>query len=184
MVCRDYGDRADMDPIDQELAANIDRVGWGVIAIPADEMSPGWAFTVGLWHTFRVPEAAIFGIDPERAIPMLNVVGAQVAAGARLADGQLLDDVVGGDYRVRLGPVDDAWRGPFFGTADRIYRATADWQILQCVWPDRDSRYPGETGFDAEFEDMQPRLFLEPGQHPGGVWTNDYEDWLAWDSAE
>ncbi|MFN2506583.1 MAG: DUF4262 domain-containing protein [Acidimicrobiales bacterium] len=24
---------------------------------------PGWAFTVGLWHTFRAPEVAMFGLD-------------------------------------------------------------------------------------------------------------------------
>ncbi len=47
---------------DRKLVADVERHGWAVIGIEADEGLPGWAFSAGLWHTFGSPEIAIFGL--------------------------------------------------------------------------------------------------------------------------
>lgn len=180
VICHDYGDRADTHPGDQRVIDNVGQRGWGVIGILESATNGSFAFTVGLWHTYQVPEVAMFGMPPEKAIPMLNIVGDQVAEGARIAADQLLDGVLSSDYQVVLRPIDDAWRRAFFGTAMRFYRSALDWPALQCVWPDRFHRFPGDPECDPTVEGMQPRLQISPDEHPRDSWIAYYEEWLAW----
>ncbi|PXX71006.1 uncharacterized protein DUF4262 [Nocardia tenerifensis] len=180
MICQDYGDRADMHPGDQRLVDNVGRFGWGVLSIPESDTSGPWAFTVGLWHTYRVPEVALFGISPDNAMGILNLVGDQIAAGARPHVDQPIDDVLPDDYQMRLRPIAEPWRRPFFGTALRFYRATAEWPVLQCVWPDRSHRFPGDADYPIALEGKQPRLELTPVEHPEGGWTAYYSEWVEW----
>ncbi|WP_433567038.1 DUF4262 domain-containing protein [Nocardia sp. CA-151230] len=179
MICHDYGDRAETHSADQRLVENVGTRGWGVIAIPESDVSGSWAFTVGLWHSYRVPEVAMFGISPERSMAMLNLVGDQVAAGARLEVDQRLDDVLTGDYQVALRPIADSWRRAFFGTAIRYYRGV-EWPVLQCVWPDRFHRYPGDVGCHPKFDELQPQLWRAADEHPHGPWTAYRDEWLTW----
>lgn len=179
MTCHDYGDRADMHPADQRLVDNISEHGWGVLAIPDTDTTGPWAFTVGLWHTYRVPEVAIFGIPPQNVIAILNLIGGQVTAGAQLHTGQWIDDVLP-DHRMKLRPVAEPWRRPLFGTAMRYYRATPSWPVLQCMWPDRSHRFPGDPGYPGELDEKQPRLDITPDEHPRGSWTTYRQEWLAW----
>ncbi|MGF6888572.1 hypothetical protein ABIA39_007907 [Nocardia sp. GAS34] len=168
-----------MRPADQRVVDNVGMRGWGVIGIPASDADGPWAFTVGLWHSYRVPEVAMFGMSPEKAMAMLNLVGDQVVDGARLEAGQRLDNVLTDDYQVTLRPIAESWRRPFFGTAIRYYRATPEWPVLQCVWPDRAHRFPGDAGCAPEFEQIQPRLELAPDKHPQSVWTAYRDEWVA-----
>ena len=43
--------------------------------------------------------------------------------------------------------------------------------ILQVVWPNRDGLFPWQPGTDLPFRHAQPWLWLDPKQHPAGVWT-------------
>src|SRR5256714_9596326 len=45
-----------------EAAAHVRRTGWTSIGILPGTKPPGWAFPVGLWHTYRTPEASLFGL--------------------------------------------------------------------------------------------------------------------------
>jgi hypothetical protein len=59
LICRDHGDRAQLDAVDRNTVEHVEEHGWSVMQIPEDELGPGWAFTVGLWHSRRQPELAI-----------------------------------------------------------------------------------------------------------------------------
>ncbi|WP_043844200.1 DUF4262 domain-containing protein [Amycolatopsis taiwanensis] len=172
LVCQDYGDRDQIDDVDAKLISNIDQTGWGVLAIPEDDTSPGWAFTVGLWHSYRVPEIALFGLDPAIAMRCLNTVGAQVAAGRTLSAGDELDEVLGNDYLVTVRSIDEGWYATFFGAAMGFYRVTPAVPFLQLLWPDRDGRFPGDNDFAPQYELLQPQLWLSRNQHPRGPWTS------------
>ncbi|MGW4246209.1 DUF4262 domain-containing protein [Nocardia sp. NPDC004722] len=167
VMCRDYGDRDEMHPGDQRLVDNVGKRGWGVIAIPESDSNPHWAFTVGLWHSHRVPEIALFGVPPNESIAILNAIGDQAATGTPLEIGHHLDNILAADYQLTLHPIAAAWRRPFFGTAIRFYRNASDWPILHCVYapaPDH----------------LQPQLALPPADHPTGAWTSYHAEWLAW----
>jgi uncharacterized protein DUF4262 len=143
--CQDYGDRHRLDNVDARLVESLRDPGWGVVMIPADETSPGWAFTVGLWHSWRVPEIAMFGMDPEVMMGYLNTV----AAGGELTD-----------FPTELMDVDLAWHKIFFGTALSFYRATPGVAFRQLLWAS-----PGRPH-------LQPHLWRPPDQHPRGPWTD------------
>lgn len=180
MICHDYGDRAEMRPADQRLVAKVGRRGWAVLGIPEDDGAGSWAFTVGLWHSYRVPEVALFGLPTQECVTLLELVGDQVAAGARLEPGQLLADVLAGDYRVTLRPIAPSWHRTFFGAALRFYRDTPDWSILHCVWPDRSHLFPGDPDFDPSLSGRQPQLLTPPEEHPKGVWADYHAEWVEW----
>ena len=167
LLCADYGDRDRLDAVDSSLVAGIGERGWGVIMVPGDDIGPGWAFTVGLWHSHRSPELAMFGLDTHKAMACLNLLGDAVRDGRPVADGQERDDVVEG-WPVVLRTVERAWWRDFLGTATGFYRATRGVSFLQVVWPDREGRRPGDDGADPE---AQPQLWLAPADHPAGCWT-------------
>ena len=61
VLCHDYGD--EIGPVTEQTIVQVRESGWQVMMIPADDDSPGWAFTIGLWHSHGLPELAMFGLD-------------------------------------------------------------------------------------------------------------------------
>ncbi|MFI6449830.1 DUF4262 domain-containing protein [Kitasatospora sp. NPDC050543] len=43
--------------------AHVREHGWHVVGVGGGGEVPDWAFTVGLWHSYRIPEVAIFGLE-------------------------------------------------------------------------------------------------------------------------
>lgn len=170
LVCRDHG-RKGLDAVDRELVKDVRRLGWGVIMIPEDDISAGWAFTVGLWHSFQVPEVAMFGLDTDVLHPVLNAVGELVREGRAPAAGDRVEEVLGGGYRVLFADVHADWPKTFFGTALGFYRDTEGLRFVQCLWPDKAGKFPGEDGFAEGLADLQPHLWLDRARHPEGPWT-------------
>ncbi|MGX7827048.1 DUF4262 domain-containing protein [Actinokineospora sp. 24-640] len=173
LICLDYGDQDRLDEVDTKLVRDIGDAGWGVVAIPGDRVSAGWTFTVGLWHTFRFPELAMFGLDGRLMQSCVNTVGNQVAAARAPAPGDDLGDILSDDYRLSLRPVDPGWHKPFFGAATGFYRATPSLPFLQLLWPDDDHLFPGHIDFDSDYDELQPQLWLPRHAHPPGPWTED-----------
>ena len=52
------------------IMGHIGRVGWAVQGIPGDEQCPSWAYSIGLRHTYGMPELAMFGLS---RIPRLTM---------------------------------------------------------------------------------------------------------------
>ncbi|CAL9406797.1 hypothetical protein SUDANB95_01568 [Actinosynnema sp. ALI-1.44] len=168
-MCRE---RKGLDAVDRKLVKDVRRLGWGVIMIPEDDVSAGWAFTVGLWHTFRVPEVAMFGLDTDVLHPVLNDVGEAVRAGRAPAAGDRVEGLLDGGYQVLFADVHADWPRVFFGTALGFYRGMPPPPFLQCLWPDKQGRFPGEDGFPDRLDEHQPRLWLDRAHHPEGPWTD------------
>lgn len=132
----------DGEPHDR-VVENVLEFGWHVVLVPADDESVGWAFTVGLWHHHRLPELTIFGLEVPEMHQRLNELAAAAVAGQTLADTRRVD------YR---------WYAAYFGTAIGFYRRPP-FPIDQVV---RAVAVPS---------DDQPALWLQPSDHPPGVWT-------------
>lgn len=170
LICADYGDRDRLDAVDTKLVKDIGERGWGVMMIPGDEISRGWAFTVGLWHSYSSPEIAMFGLDVHDMTDCLNVLGDQVRDGRSLVADEETDLVLE-RHPVVLKTVADGWAEAFFGTSTGFYRATPEVPFLQVLWPDQDGRFPGSPGCAADYLTAQPSLWLAPDEHPVGCWT-------------
>ncbi|MFE7077065.1 DUF4262 domain-containing protein [Streptomyces sp. NPDC057620] len=159
----------ELDPRVQSTVDVIEQHGWQVTMIPADDHGPGWAYTIGLWHSHRLPEVAMFGLDVRLMQTVLNDLAQQAVAGQRLEAGQERHDVA--SVPVVLKAVDYRWYKAFFGTAISYYRKPP-FPVLQVVWPGRDGAFPWQPGGEGLVR-HQPRLDLQPGGHPAGVWTQD-----------
>src|SRR5690349_13321611 len=89
-----------------EIAGQIAANGWHLTAVlPGDQ--PGWAYSVGLWHSCRQPEVAIFGLPASR-FGLVNVAAEAVREGRRLTPGGVLEDVLIG-YPMQVREVDPTW---------------------------------------------------------------------------
>ncbi len=162
-------DRGAWDDGDRKLVADVERHGWAVIGIAADDRLPGWAFTAGLWHTFGSPEVAMFGLRVPDMQQWLNDVGEQVRGGQSLRPDELRGGLLP-DFPVRFRPVHDSWYRDFFGYALWFTQAPP-LPIVQVVWPDRGGRFPWDAGCGERCRFDQPQLWLPKHQHPMDRWT-------------
>jgi hypothetical protein len=171
VACHDYGDRDQADQWDLDTLEHVRDPGWGVTMIPADANGPGWAYTVGLWHSYGMPELSMFSLNIETMAACLNLLGDKAKAGKQLAAGQQHGDIVK-EHQVELRSVGLPWYRAFFGGAIAFYRRTP-FPFLQVVWPTADGLFPWELSAEPPEVPAQPWLWLQPGAHPRGVWTQD-----------
>ncbi|MEV7404535.1 DUF4262 domain-containing protein [Streptomyces sp. NPDC091267] len=170
VICHDYGDRDEADRMSRRTVEQVRTYGWSVVMVPADDEGPAFAYTIGLWHTHSVPELAMFGLDVQLMQELLNAVGHRAVAGTSLESGQEHHDIIEKSPLV-LKSADLRWYRPFFGQAISFYRRPP-FPVLQVVWPDAEGRFLWQPGTDARYRRSQPQLWLQPAQHPEGVWAD------------
>jgi len=133
-----------MDERERKTHADIKEFGWHVLLIPEDEQGPAFAYSVGLQKTFNHPEILVLGLDTNR-----------VKAGTRFLSGQRYQDILEG-YDCLFAKVEEKYYRDYFGQAIDFYKGR-DFQVLQCIWPDKNGWFPG----DAEFpEGLRPKQTL------------------------
>ena len=134
----------------------IEKHGWmlqGVFSTK-DDPGPSFVYTVGL-TVLGHPELIIFGLPHNVAGVLLNEMGDQIRkTGRRYVAGELLPDLLDGDYVARLIKVDDTTE--HLTLANRIYGHGTVIEALQVVWPDKERRYPWDEGFALPL--LQPLL--------------------------
>ena len=148
--------------LDRKLLADIESHGWHVIRVPSDDDSTGWAFSVGLFHTFRHPEVVIFGLSTELMHDVLNGIGEDVRAGHRYEADVESHDVLEGVHCM-FKAVRPRWYPAFMGYGVWLYRGDR-FPVMQCVWPDKSQRYPWDDGFRRDWLELQPLLFHEDAE--------------------
>ncbi|MBC7933684.1 MAG: DUF4262 domain-containing protein [Rubrivivax sp.] len=67
-----------MDASDKKLLSDIKTYGWHILKITPDEESPGFAFSVGLFHSYSHPEIVMFGLNLDTLHEFINL-GSRVA---------------------------------------------------------------------------------------------------------
>lgn len=142
---------------DRTLISDVEGHGWHVIKVPELEHSPGWAFSIGLHHSFGHPEIVVFGLPDEMAHQMINSLGEDIREGTTFAPDSVVTGVLEG-YSCAIKTVDPVWYSPFLGYATWFYQGM-DFPFVQCLWPDREGHFPNEPAFDAELIPYQPLLW-------------------------
>lgn len=137
-----------------DLDAMIARYGWGITAVfdPAG-IDPPFAYTTGL-SKLDLPELIVFGLPGQAAHGLLNIIGRKLKGGEQLPLNTRLDDIADGFPAVLLAAAREHTDRYMYATSSRYpgYRA------LQLVWPDPQSRFPWEFGFDEHYRSAQPLL--------------------------
>jgi Domain of unknown function (DUF4262) len=155
--------------MDLKIGENISRFGWHVAIVQEDEVGPGFAYTIGLAHSFGAPELAMFGLDARVMHTVLNTLGQQAANGTVPAEDQEHAGVLK-RYPVILRRADQRWHRTFFGRAIGFYRRPP-LPVLQVCWPDSNGVFHWQDDCADRHQQSQPRLWMPPTEHPRGAWT-------------
>jgi len=154
MKCDHHGD---FSKSDRKVIYDINTHGWHVMIVSPDGANPGWAYSIGLFHTFRHPEILIFGLDGDLMHQLINHVGQGARDGARIEPERDYGDILE-RYRCMFRPVKTSWYPHVLGYATWFYKGSA-FPALQLFWPDKSQRYPWDPDFEARFLGDQPLLF-------------------------
>ena len=137
---------------------DIERFGWHWVAVPGERGSPGFLFTIGLWKTYHHPELLLFAPgDPQELSGGLTAMAKRIAAGETFSDKKTFEGLFG-NFPGSLRRVDKSWYAEFVGTAMGVYESD-DFPVLQVVWPDKNSLFPWQPGFDGDLFRAQPLLY-------------------------
>jgi len=149
---------APQDEHDRCIFADIERVGWSVLLIHDDEGrgTPDFAYSVGLWHTFRHPEILVSGTKPQTAGQLINTIGGLVkVARQSFRPGLRYTGVV--VLPVQFVAVEPRHYPEYVGYARWLYGG-AEFPLLQMVYPDEDGLFPWEPGWNRTGEEGQELL--------------------------
>ncbi|MFL6117676.1 MAG: DUF4262 domain-containing protein [Catenulispora sp.] len=153
-----------------EAAAHVRRTGWTSIGIMPGTRTPGWAFSVGLWHSYRTPEVSLFGLLLPDMQQRVNRAGRLIRDnkpfGLDIEIDGILDAAPVVAKRVHPG-----WYATLFGFAVGFYRGAVP-PFVQLVWPDSHGLFPWQPGCGLRCRTVQPQLWLPPELHSDGPWQN------------
>jgi hypothetical protein len=155
-----------------EAAAHVRRTGWTSIGIMPGTRTPGWAFSVGLWHSYRAPEVSLFGLLLPDMQQRVNRAGRLIRDNKPFGYDIEIDGILDAQPVVakRVHP---GWYPTLFGFAVGFYRGAVP-PFVQLVWPDSHGLFPWQPGCGLRCRTVQPQLWLPPELHPDGPWQNPH----------
>jgi hypothetical protein len=136
--------------------------GWKVMGIGAEKDSPGFAYTIGLFHNYKHPEIILFGLPIEIALTLLNDVGDRVKRGEVIQPNAVYTDLVQ-KYPVIFKPIssnDRDTREELLGIAVRFY-GHVNFPVLQFIWTDSKGKFPWEIDCEMKTKLSQPLAWEE-----------------------
>jgi Domain of unknown function (DUF4262) len=142
--------------------SHIEEFGCSVVSVMRTAYGLGWSYTIGTYDTSGKPEIITVGLFDETAHFALNEAAKLLRDGVDLTQGRHRNLV--GKVDCEFRPVDPKWAKHLMGWAVWYYGGE-EFPVLQAVYPDRENRFPGEEGFDKDFE--QP--LMQPGALMGRV---------------
>jgi hypothetical protein len=148
---------------------DIQTYGWHMVSVPADDLVPGWTFTVGLWHTFGSPELAVFAMEIGDAQGVLTSLVNGIRAEGPVDLAAVRDDLLLGGKKVAFRTVNESWYRALFGYA--MWFSRPPLPFAQVVWSDGFGRFPWDPHADAEYLTRQPRLWNPTSARPLGRWS-------------
>jgi hypothetical protein len=155
----DHPIRVPKDPADRRVTNDIRKSGFHIVGISEDG-DPGrmeYAFTVGCYYSFGIPEVVLHGLDWQTAKEILWDYVKWARKHGPVAAGTLAPDLA--EQPLLLRKVDPSWYGPLLGYALWFYEGLDHpFPCLQLAWPDPEGRFDHEEGFQERFRALQPDL--------------------------
>jgi hypothetical protein len=140
------------DEHDHKILGDIARVGWSVIGIEESEEGPGYAFSVGMFHTLKHPEIVIMGLKPTTAQSLINAIGDAAREGKPVAPAERSEDFA--SFPLAFVEMLPRYYREYIGYARWLYRGS-EFPVLQCLWPDKAELFPWQPDYDARFFQLQ-----------------------------
>lgn len=151
-----------MDKGEEKLISDIKEFGWHVLLIadsvdtPDEERKPSFAYSVGLYQTFKHPEIIVFGLDLELMHHMINGIGDEIKNGHYFRDGQAYANILEG-FDCHFIEIAKSQYSEYLLYAMWLYEGD-DFPVLQCVWPTTSGQFPWDKGYPEDLVEWQPLL--------------------------
>ena len=140
----------------KEIQNKIDQYGCYIVLVEPNDYLPGYAYTIGLHQKFKHPEIICFGLSTALLGDLLNNACASIINGSPLNAGVLYDEFIK-NYPVQFLNVNKSYYSDYMAICNIFYR-TDDYPALQMIWPDKQSLFPWESGFNPDWKFKQPLL--------------------------
>ena len=102
----------------------------------------------------------MFGLARQLMGTVINDMGRQVRAGRNFTELGLFEDLLQ-SYACKMIRVHERWHREYLGYAmwhRRHVGKIGTLEALQCLWPDKSGKFPGEEGCHSEVVARQPLL--------------------------
>lgn len=139
-----------------DLSVLVARDGFAVVTVPEKGDTPDYAYSVGLFRTYGHPEIIVLGLPPATLEEIVETLAESVGEGHQFTDSSRSADVLEG-YDVLFRSVSSRSLAKYFSAAIEYYGESL-FPAVQCIWPDRAGRYPGEPRTRPGFSKVQPIL--------------------------
>ena len=140
----------------EQTKANIAKYGLQVIMVNSSSYSPSFAYSIGLFETYRQPEVICFGLPGKLGHEIINDVADLIKDGENIKTYSNYYNIFK-DSKARFLPVNKGSINDYFGAALNYYDKT-EFSAIQLVWTDRNDKFPWEDNFEEKFIYDQPLL--------------------------
>jgi Domain of unknown function (DUF4262) len=153
-----------VNSIQQKITSDIQEHGFSMITVGAqDDQLPMFGYTIGLYHTRRLPEIFMIGLSQRSLMQFLDLIAQNMLSGTIYEAGQITTDLIKNDFPCFFATIAPTFYDEYVGQAINYY-AEAAFPLLQCVWSDKQRRFPWQPETEAWFQAQQPLLF-DPASH-------------------
>ncbi len=135
-----------MDDLAKEIAGHVKSTGWFVIGVEEDETGPGFAYSIGLEHSYKHPEVILKGLAVDIMMSLVNDIGNKVKSGQIFKAGERSSDVFGGSDCLFVEVPASAYED--HPVQAKNYYKGKPFRALQCLWPDKQARFPVDPACD------------------------------------
>ena len=132
----------------EKAISDIAQYGWSFMYVDADQESgiESFSYTVGFEQSYGHPEIITFGLPAEPAHRILSATAAAIKEGETMPLHEPVENIIGGDLRVKYKPLDHASYNDYLSVAIAAY-GTKDFRTQIMLWPDREGNYPFDAGY-------------------------------------
>jgi len=149
------------DPLDQRWIDLIAEYGHAICKVadridePSDE--PPFAYSLGAYESYGVPELILFGLDGGVAADIINDVMSDIKEGRRFGCGIPEYGLLNGDVPLVFLEASPAKALRYATNADWYYER-APFPIRQVFWPAKNGCFPWDADCPTGVKDDQPDL--------------------------
>jgi len=135
---------------------NIEKAGLQVIMVQPTGYSPSFAYSIGLYKTYKHPEIICFGLPDDLGHTIINDIASLIKNGEVIKTNKKYNTIFK-NSKAEFLEVDKKNMSDYFGTAINYYD-TENFPTFQLVWTDRNDKFPWEDNFEEKFLFEQPLL--------------------------
>ncbi len=125
--------------------------------LESDGYLPAFTYTIGLYEKFQHPEIIIFGLETNIMGHILNDLRDEIKKGEAYEPNKTYSGLLEG-YEIQFLEVKKENYRDYLGYAAWYYKKSFDFPVLQMIWPDKESKWPWENGFNEKWKLRQPLL--------------------------